>query len=84
MIDQRDLLAVGDLITPVYKVRHPASILAYKILGILTADLINTIYIYDKNNFSKPFEWKEILNSTNNTFYFIFSWYIKKNIRIVE
>jgi hypothetical protein len=56
-IDQRDLIAGGDLITLVYKVRHPASTLAYRILGILIADSINRekkpsqlhkIFLYDQ------------------------------------
>jgi hypothetical protein len=42
MIEQRDLLAGGGLITLVYKFRHPASTLVYRILGILIADSINT------------------------------------------
>jgi hypothetical protein len=46
LIDQRDLFAGGDLIMLVYKVRHPASTLVYRIVGILIADSINTeIYI---------------------------------------
>jgi hypothetical protein len=35
-------LAGGDLITLVYKVRHPASTLAYRIFGIQIADSIHT------------------------------------------
>jgi hypothetical protein len=38
VIDERDLLAGGDLITLVYKLRLPASILAYRIIRTLIAD----------------------------------------------
>jgi hypothetical protein len=42
LVDQRDLPTGGDLITLFYKVRHPASTLVYRILGVLIADSINT------------------------------------------
>jgi hypothetical protein len=42
LIDQRDLLAGGNLITLVYKVRHPTSTLTYRIIGNLIADSVNT------------------------------------------
>jgi hypothetical protein len=50
LIDQWDLLAGRDPITLVYKVRHPASTLAYRIFGILIADWINTKNISSRGN----------------------------------
>jgi hypothetical protein len=49
LIDQRDLLAGGELIALVYEVRHPASTSAYRITGILIADSINTKKSVDDN-----------------------------------
>jgi hypothetical protein len=47
LIDQPDLLAVGDIITLVYQVRHPASTLACRIFAILIADSVNTHKKFD-------------------------------------